>query len=424
MDSIALIIISLLCSAFFSGMEIAFLTSNKLKIELDRKQGVFNAKLISAFIKNPPHYIATMLVGNNFSNAVYGIAMAAILEPKIKLFTHSDFAVLLIQTLISAIIILVFAEFIPKVVFRTIPNMFLNAMAVPLFIIYALLYPVVKVISGIPYLILRVVFHVNVTKQNETLVFGKIDLGNLLDETTNNDSFQGAADMDHDIKIFQNALDFSEVKLRECFVPRTEIEAVEANTSIDALKQCFIESGYSKLLVFQDSIDNIIGYVHSSELFNKPENISSIIKEIMYVPESMAAQKMLSTFIEEKKNIAVVVDEFGGTAGIVTIEDIMEEIFGEIEDEHDSNEYEEKKISNNEYIFSGRLEIDYINEKFGLKIPVSDDYETLAGFTLFHHENIPVEGEEIVIKLDETYKIKVLKVSNKKIGLLNFLILE
>lgn len=424
MDSIIVILVSLLCSAFFSGMEIAFLVSNKLKIELDRKQGLFPAKIIAVFLKNPPHYIATMLVGNNLSNVVYGIAMATILEPKIKYFANSDITILIIQTIISTLIILVFAEFLPKVIFRAIPNLVLNAMAIPLFMIYALLYPVVKLIIGIPYFILKVFLGVNVTKQNETLVFGKIDLGNLLDETTSNDSFQGAADVDHDIRIFQNALDFSEVKLRECFVPRTEIEAVDVKVSIEELKQCFIETGYSKLLVFEGSIDNIIGYVHSSELFTKPDKISSIVKDILYVPESMAAQKMLSTFIEEKKNIAVVVDEFGGTAGIVTIEDIMEEIFGEIEDEHDINIYEEKKIGKNEYIFSGRLEIDYINEKFGLRIPVSEDYETLAGFILFHHESIPVEGEEITIKLDETYSVKVMKVSNKKIDLLSFTILE
>lgn len=424
MDNIAIIFVSLLCSAFFSGMEIAFLASNKLKIELDRKQGLLNAKIITVFIKNPPHYIATMLIGNNFSHAVYGIAMATILESRINYFTHSDIVLLIIQTVISTIIVLVFAEFLPKVIFRAIPNMVLNAMAVPLFIVYALLYPIVKIIAGIPHFILKVIVKDNVSKQNETLVFGKIDLGNLLDETTNNDSYQGNADVDHDIKIFQNALDFSEIKLRECFVPRTEIEAIDVKTSMEELKQCFIESGYSKLLVFEDSIDNIIGYVHSSELFSKPDTISSIVKDIIYVPESMSAKKMLSTFIEEKKNIAVVVDEFGGTAGIVTIEDIIEEIFGEIEDEHDINEYEEKKISKNEYVFSGRLEIDYINEKFGLKIPVSEDYETLAGFVLFYHENIPVEGEEITIKLDETFRIKVMKVSNKKIGLLNFKILE
>ncbi len=423
MENLALIIVSLLCSAFFSGMEIAFVTSNKLKVELDRKQGLMNSKIISFLLKNPSQYIATMLVGNNFSHAVYGIAMAAVLEPKIRNIFHADIFVLLIQTIISTLIVLVVAEFIPKVVFRSIPNIILNALAVPVFFVYIICYPIVKVISSIPYLILKVVFNENIIQQTKTLVFGKVDLGNLLDTSTHNDSIQNSATVDPDIKIFQNALDFSEIKLRECYVPRTEIEAVEVDISIEELQKKFIETGYSKLLVFDQSIDNIIGYVHLSEIFKKPKKISTIIKDVIYVPESMAAQKMLTTFIEEKKNIAVVVDEFGGTAGIVTIEDIIEEIFGEIEDEHDTNVYVERKISENEYVFSGRLEIDKINDKFCLKIPKSDDYETLAGFILFYNENIPIENEEITIRLDNTFLIKILKVSNNKIDLLNLTIL-
>ncbi|MBI5218882.1 MAG: HlyC/CorC family transporter [Bacteroidia bacterium] len=424
MESVTVILICLLFSAFFSGMEIAFIASNKLKIELDKKQGFFSSKIISVFSKNPSQYIATMLVGNNIALVVYGIRMAIILEPVIWNFTHNWLAILVIQTIVSTLLILVTAEFLPKAIFRAIPNTLLNTMAVPVFITYIILYPFVKIIVGFSYLVLRILFRVKITTQNRNMVFGKIDLGNLLDETTQNDTLQSSSEIDRDIKIFQNALDFSEVKLRECFVPRPEIEAMDINSSIDELRQRFIETGFSKILIYENSIDNIIGYVHSSELFNKPEHIRPMVKEVIYVPESMAAQKLLTTFIQDKKNIAVVVDEFGGTAGVVTIEDIIEEIFGEIEDEHDIKEYEERQVNESEFIFSGRLEIDHINEKFNLKIPVSENYETLAGFILFHHENIPDEGEEITIKLEETYMIKILTVSDKKIELLNLKIVN
>jgi len=417
------ILISLIFSAFFSGMEIAFVTSNKLRLELEKKQGSLNAKIVSILSHNPSHFIATMLVGNTISLVVYGIQMAYVLEPLIMQYIQSSAGVLIIQTILSTALILVTAEFIPKAVFRTIPNTLLNFMAAPVFIIYILLYPVVKMFTSLTFLLLRI-FKVNVSRQNEQIAFTKMDLGNLLDETTQNDSVLKNNEIDRDIKIFQNALDFSEVKLRECIVPRTEIEAVEVDDPMDELKGKFIHTGFSKIIVYENSIDNIIGFVHLSALYKNPPSIKSVLIDVIYVPESMSAQKLLTKFIHDKKNLAVVVDEFGGTAGIVTIEDVIEEIFGEIEDEHDTQIYEEKKIAENEYSLSGRLEIDYLNEKFNISLPVSNEYETLAGFLLYYHGSIPLENEEITIKLEHTFIIKVLKVDNNKIDLLKLIINE
>mgnify|MGYP000846055726 FL=1 len=365
-----------------------------------------------------------MLVGNTISLVVYGIQMAYVLEPLILKYIQSSAGVLIIQTILSTLLILVTAEFFPKAVFRTIPNTLLNFMAVPVFIIYILLYPVVKALTSFTFILLKILFRVNVSRQNEHIAFTKMDLGNLLDETTQNDSVLSENDIDRDIKIFQNALDFSEVKLRECIVPRTEIEAVDVEEPIEKLKEKFIQTGYSKILVYENSIDNIIGFVHLSALYKNPTSIKNILLEVLYVPETMPAQKLLTKFIHDKKNLAVVVDEFGGTAGIVTIEDVIEEIFGEIEDEHDTQIYEEKKISDNEYLLSGRLEIDYLNEKFNIGLPVSNEYETLAGFLLFYHGSIPQENEEITIKLEQTFVIRVLKVENNKIDLLKLVINE
>lgn len=394
-------------------MEIAFVSSNKLRIELDKKQGTFPSGIIAVFIKNPGQYISTMLVGNNIALVIYGILMAFELTPFLNYITSSETAILILQTIISTFIILVTAEFLPKTIFRINPNKVLNFFAVPLVFFYYLLFPVTKLTVIFSAFIMKVFFKVEINKTQEQIVFGKIDLDHIIDQSKQEN--RQDTEIEHDIKLFQNALDFSKIKLRECIVPRNELLAIEINESIEKLKQKFIETGYSKILIFEETIDNIIGYVQSSDLFQKPENINSMLKELLIVPETMPAHKLLNSFMKEHKSIALVVDEFGGTSGIVTIEDIMEEIFGEIEDEHDSIELIDEQINEHEFIFSGRIEIDYINEKYNLSIPESDDYETIAGFILTNHEEIPIEKDVIII---DKFEFEILNVDTPKIELL------
>ena len=417
MNNIIIIFISLLFSAFFSGMEMAFISSNKLKIELDKKQGLFPANIISIFTTHPTKYIATMLIGNTISLVIYGVVMAIILEPAISSFTNSEISVLLIQTIISTLIILLTAEFIPKTLFRINPNKILNLFAVPVLIFYYLFYPVSHFTILFSNNFLSRIFKIKITKNDTKVSFGKIDLNDLIDKNKNVNKEN--SEIEHDIKIFKNALDFSEVKLRECIMPRNEIVALDINDSLETLKQKFITTGYSKILIYDGTIDNIIGYTHSSELFKNPVSIKEMIHKIPIVPETMPANKLLSSFIQNHKSIALVVDEFGGTSGMVTIEDIMEEIFGEIEDEHDSTDLIDKKINENEYLFSGRLEIDYINEKYTLELPQSEDYETIAGLILSKYEKIPQINDNIVIDI---YNIKILKVSQTRIELIKLFI--
>lgn len=416
-NSIIFILLAVGFSAFFSGMEIAFVSANKLRIELDRKQGGFASRIVQIFANNRSQYISTMLVGNNIALVVYGMLMASVLEPIIKVYTQSETVVLLAQTIISTLIILVTAEFLPKTLFRINPNKILNFFSLPVLLIYYLLFPISKFTIWISSFFLKLVFGVNINDEDEKTVFGKLDLDHIIDASQ--PDIETKEDIEHDIKLFQNALDFSKVKLRECVVPRTELIALEINSSIDKLKQKFIETGLSKILIYKETIDNIIGYVQSHDLFHNPKDINSMIKTLIIVPETMPANKLLNTFMKKQKSIALIVDEFGGTAGIVTIEDIMEEIFGEIEDEHDSVELQETKVNDNEYIFSGRLEIDYLNEKYNLEIPESDEYETIAGFILFHHERIPNEHDRITIK---PFRFEILKVDNPRIELIKVFI--
>ena len=400
-------------SAFFSGMEIAFISANKLRIELDRKQGGFASRIVKIFTNNRSQYISTMLVGNNIALVVYGMLMAGVLNPIIKAYTHSEMIILLAQTIISTLIILVTAEFLPKTLFRVNPNKILNFFSLPVLLIYYLLFPISKLTIWISSFFLKLVLGVNIKGESEKVVFGKLDIDHIIG--TSQPEIETKDDIEHDIKLFQNALDFSKIKLRECVVPRTELIALELNSTQDKLKQKFIETGLSKILIYKETIDNIIGYVQSSDLFHDPKDISTMIKSLIIVPETMPANKLLNTFMKKQKSIALIVDEFGGTAGIVTIEDIMEEIFGEIEDEHDSVALQETKINDNEYVFSGRLEIDYLNEKYSLEIPESDEYETIAGFILFNHERIPNEHDTISI---EPFSFEILKVDNPRIELI------
>ena len=417
MNNFIIILISLLLSAFFSGMEMAFISSNKLKIELDKKQGLFPADIISIFTEHPTHYIATMLIGNTISLVIYGVFMANILEPVIYLITKSYISVLLIQTIVSTLIILLTAEFVPKTLFRINPNKILKFFSVPVLIFYYLFYPITHFSILFSNNFLRLIFRIKITKEDTKVSFGKIDLNNLIDENKNTKNED--VEIEHDMKIFKNALDFSKVKLRECIIPRNEIVALDINDSIETLKEKFITTGYSKILIYDGSIDNIIGYTHSSELFNNPSSIKEMLHKIPIVPETMPANKLLSSFIQNHKSIALVVDEFGGTSGMVTIEDIMEEIFGEIEDEHDSTDFIDKKISENEYMFSGRLEIDYINERYNLDLPQSEDYETIAGLILSKLEKIPQINDSIEIG---SYRVKILKVSQTRIELITLFI--
>ena len=411
---IIIILVTIVFSAFFSGMEIAFISANKLRFEIDKKQKKFPSALVDIFVKNPAFYITTMLVGNNIALVIYGIFMAIMLEPVFERFISSGVLIFACQTLISTIIILILAEFIPKAVFRLKPNNFLNIFAIPVLLIYLILFPVTWSITHLSNYLLKKFFKFE-NKPNDIRVYNKIDLTNLISEETQPSNEN--SEINRELKIFKNALDFSKVKLRDCMIPRPEILAVEVNSQVPELKQKFIETRFSKILVFKETIDNIIGYVSSREFFNDLHKIEDGLIKLPFYPETMPANKLLKEFIKEKKNIAVVVDEFGGTSGIVTIEDVIEEIFGEIEDEHDEADLIDKKLNSTSYIFSGRLEIDFVNEKYKLNIPVSDEYETIAGYILFHNESIPKSNDEILI---ENFKIKVLKVSKTKLELVKF----
>src|ERR1035437_2830917 len=395
-----IVLVMLVLSAFFSGLETAFLTANKLRIQLLSKRNVFPAPILSFFLKNPTHYISTMLVGNCISLVVFSLFMAEILEPHLQFYIHSNILILLLQTILSTIFILVIAEFLPKNLFRINPNRILSLFAVPLFLVYLLLYPVVFITNTIARFILRFVLGTRFPEKE--ISFGRIDLVNYIHENTS--AVVHRHDLENEVKIFRRALGFSKVKARDCMIPRTEIAAINVDDSVEELKKMFIETRLSKILIYRESVDNIIGYTHSAEIFKKPENILSILIPVLIVPESMPANEVLTLFIQQHKRVALVVDEFGGTAGMLTMEDIIEEIFGEIEDQHDKEEMVEKKISDAEFIFSGRLEIDYLNEKHKLTLPVSDEYTTLAGLILHIRQHIPKQNEIVAMN---TYVFKI-----------------
>ncbi|WP_320111303.1 hemolysin family protein [Draconibacterium orientale] len=419
MNPYLLILITIILSAFFSGMEIAFVSANKLRLELDKQSDPFSSKLLKFLTHNGGQYIATMLVGNNIALVVYGIAFAAVLEPVLLSSIQSESVVLLLQTIISTFVILLFAEFLPKTLFRIFPNTLLNVFALPLAFFYVVFFPVTRFSMGITNFLLRNVFNTEPGNEDKNKVFRRIDLDEFINENDRTHTEHKEL-VETEIKLFKNALDFSKVKLREVMIPRTEIEMMETGASISDLRQKFVETGYSRILIYSESIDNIIGYVHSSMLFKNPQTIDPFIKNVLIVPETMPANKLLSTFIQEHRSIAIVVDEFGGTAGMVTSEDILEEIFGEIEDEHDVKDIIEKKISETEFIFSARAEIDMLNEKYFLELPENEDFETLAGFILYNYESIPKVNS--VIKI-EKFQFKILKATNTKIELVKLKLL-
>jgi CBS domain containing-hemolysin-like protein len=417
---VILILVSILFSAFFSGMEIAFVSSNKLRVEIDRKQKKIFAALVSYFIKHPARFIATMLVGNNIALVIYGIAFAILLEEPIRrvIGYGSDAVVLLIQTLVSTLIILLTAEFLPKTLFRINPNNSLRLLSLPIMVFYALLYPITMLTMGISNFTMKYLLRVSPDAPSSEPVFSKVDLDHFL--TTVQSEQKIDSEPIEDLKIFKNALQFSGLKVRDCMIPRTDVIALEADTSLEDLTQRFIETGLSRILIYRGTIDNVIGYVNSKELYRKPEEIKTLIKPIQFVPETLPVNKLLTTFIKEGKSIALVVDEFGGTSGLITTEDIIEEIFGEIEDEHDTSDLVEVQLDEDRYLLSGRHEIDYLNEKYFLGIPDSEEYDTLAGYIIYHYESIPeknttVEIDNFLITITDVSSNRVEEVELKKI---------
>jgi len=406
------IIIMILFSGFFSGMEIAFVSSSRLKQELDLKRKLLNARTLSVFYNNPSRFIGSLLLGNNIALVVYGIAMAKLLEPGIKDLIpdtlYSEFLVLLIQTIVSTLVILITAEFIPKVLFRINPNTTLKFFSIPVWIFYYSFYPFVLLYIGFSEFILKKVFRVHLS--SNSYQFSAIDLEEYVKEFKPDEKTKD--EYNQEIQMIQNAMGFKNVKLRDCMVPRTEIKALEIYDNIETLIELFVQTGHTKIMIYEDSIDNLIGYVHSFDVFKKPESIRKIIRKAKVYPETMAANDLLNDFIGSHKSVAIVVDEFGGTSGIVTMEDVIEEIFGEIEDEYDVEKTVEKQISQTEFILAARLEIDYLNDKYKLDIPVSDEYETLAGFIIQHHESIPEINEVITIT---PFKFQILNASENKL---------
>jgi CBS domain containing-hemolysin-like protein len=406
--------LTLLLTAFFSGLEIAFVTSNKLRFELDKKQRNLTSSILSIFYRNPQQFISTMLVGNNISLVIYGLLMAEVMTPWLDPIGN-QIVITLVQTILATVLVLITGEFLPKTIFRVNPNLWMRIFSWLLLAFYVLLYPISRFGTWVSMGILKM-FKVQISQSTQENVFSRIDLNYLIQETFENK--ENEKELENEVKIFQNALDFSKVKLRDCFVPRTEIIALDYNTSVEVLKQTFVETGLSKIPIYKGDIDNIIGYIHSSEMFEHQKVWKKQINQIPIVPENMAAQKLMKTFMLQKKSIAVVVDEFGGTAGIITLEDIMEEIFGEIEDEHDTRDYLAKKITENEFLFSGRLEVKTANAKFSLNIPESDDYDTIAGFILQNHQHFPKVNEVIRI---EGFTIRCVKVTNNRIELVKMI---
>jgi putative hemolysin len=391
---LVIIILCLLLSALFSGMEIAFLSADKFRIELDKKQGSYSAKILSTFYKGPSKFIITLLVGNNITIVIYGIFMALILEPIIRdwfsFMDDSVMVVLILQTAISTIVVLIFGEFLPKSISLINPNAILQAFSIPLMGIAYLLYPIVQTINFISKIIIQKILRSEYSEDQP--VFGLTDLNNFLKRHIT------SSDTDNNVevstKIFNNALEFKKIRVRECMIPRTDIIAIDIEDGMQALKNAFFDSGHTKIVIFKESIDDIIGFCHALALYKKPTEIEDILSPILIVPETMLASELLIQFTAERKSIALVVDEFGGTAGLVTIEDVIEQILGEIQDEHDAEDWIEERIDYNKFLLSARHEIDYLNENYKWNIP-DGDYETLGGFILAVTENIPSLGEVI-----------------------------
>ncbi|CAH8288591.1 CBS domain containing-hemolysin-like protein [Mariniflexile fucanivorans] len=423
---VVIIIVSLILSAFFSGMEIAYISSNKIHIEIEKKQDGILSKVLTKLTAKPSKFIATMLIGNNIALVIYGFFMGDLLVDWFKTMVPTSYGFLdlmltdfslLTQTIISTLIILITAEFFPKVFFQIYANTLIKALAIPAYAFYMLFTFISDFVIWISDFVLK---HIFKTEGDQIqLAFTKVELGNYITEQM--ESVEAHDDVDSEIQIFQNALEFSEVKAREVMVPRTEITAIEINDSIKSLNALFTETGFTKILVYKDTIDDILGYVHSFELFKKPKNIKAMMLPVEYVPETVLVKDVLSVLIKKRKSMAIVLDEYGGTAGVMTVEDIVEELFGEIEDEHDTVDLIEEKLDDSTYTFSARLEVDYLNETYKLNLPESENYETLGGLIVNHTEEIPAQND--VVKIDD-FGFTILEVSNTKIDLVELKLLD
>ncbi len=418
MELIILILISIELSAYFSGMEIAFVSSNKLRFEMDKGNSL-SGKILSLFYNNPNNFISTMLVGNNIVLVIYGIWMARLIEHTFFADTSINEALLVaVETIISTLIILVTGEFLPKTLFKISPNFTLKLFCLPTFIFYILLYPVSRLSSWLSTTLLRIL-GIKVEKNANNRTFTKVDLDYFIQSSIKDSTT--SEEIEPEVKIFQNALDFSNIKVRDCMIPRTEIVAVDMESSLEELKETFIEHGYSKIIVYKEDIDHIIGYIHSSEMFKQITNWTNHLRSIPIVPETMSGHNLMRVFAQQKRTLAVVVDEFGGTSGIVALEDLLEEILGDIEDEHDTKSTIAKQITENEYILSGRLEIEEANEMFDLKLPEDALYQTIGGLILHEHQSFPKAKEIITI---DKFQFQMLKVTATKIELVKLKVLE
>ena len=403
------ILVTMVMSAFFSGMEIAFVSSNRMLAEMDKEKNGFVQKVLSVFYSHPNGFVSTMLVGNNIVLVLYGILFAEIFD-KTLFAPFSSATQVVLDTIASTLVVLFTGEFLPKTFFKSNPNRLLTIFSPIAYIFYILLWPISKFATLLSKAILKV-FGIDMDNKSDDEGFSKVDLDYLVQSSIDNS--QGG-DVEDEVKIFQNALDFTDTKIRDCMIPRTEINAVEDTCSLEELEQTFIESGNSKIIVYHEDIDHIIGYIHSSEMFRHRNDWKEYIRTMPFVPETMPAQKLMKTFLQQKKTLGVVIDEFGGTSGIVSLEDIVEEIFGDIEDEHDNSNYISKQVSDNEYLLSGRLEIDKVNSMFNLDLPESDEYMTIGGLILHYYESFPKLNE--VVKIDK-FEFKIIKNTMTKIEL-------
>ncbi|MBO6005971.1 MAG: HlyC/CorC family transporter [Paludibacteraceae bacterium] len=411
------LIITMIFSAFFSGMEIAFVSSNRLLVEMDKEKNGLSQRAISLFYQHPNNFVSTMLVGNNISLVIYGILYARIFDE--LLFSGlSDGARVTADTLLSTLVVLFTGEFLPKNIFKSNPNGLLTFFAVPAMVCYVVLYPISRFATMLSRGFLRLV-GVKMEKEQDDKEFTRVDLDYLVQSSI--DNAKNEEEIEDEVKIFQNALDFSEIRVRDCMVPRTEIDAVEDTCDVEQLKQVFIESGHSKVIVYHEDIDHVVGYIHSSEMFHHSEDWRKGIRQLVFVPETMQASRLMKTFMQQQRSLAIVVDEFGGTSGLIALEDIVEEIFGEIEDEHDSNHYIAKQLEDGEYILSARLEIEKVNEQFDLDLPESDEYMTVGGLILHEYQSFPKLNE--IIKIGR-FEFKIVKNTATKIELVRLKVIE
>lgn len=408
-----IILISIILSAFFSGMEIAYISSNKLKLELATKESTLTSRILTVFTNHPSNFISAMLVGNNLVLVIYGIFMAKVLQIPLSKVIDNEFVMLITQTIISTLIILFFAEFLPKTLFRILSNSALQRFSLPIILFYYLFYPIVKFSMWLSEMLIKLFIRTDIGANEKERAFGKIDIDDIIENTKSNfEQFQAS----HELRIFQNAMDFSTIRVRECMVPRNKIKAVSSNAEVSEAKEKFIKTGHSNILVYKENIDEIIGYVNIKDIFKNPQKLRNIMRQVVIVPETTLAKKLLEDLVKTKKSLAVVVDEFGSTSGIITVEDIMEEIFGEFEDEHDSPEFCVHITAEGNYIISGHEEVDVFNEEYGFNLTDSDEYETIAGYILHQLGSFPEEGEIIHIEdQGENYKFKVLKIQDTKI---------